>query len=118
MKLKTIFSLTLGAALSLSSAASTSTFIAQTAGDPAGQRTAAPANADLTDGEIRKVDKTTNKVTIKHGPIKNLDMPGMTMVFQTRNAALLDKVQAGDKVLFHAEKDGEKFFVTEIQPSR
>lgn len=118
MKLKTISSLTLGVALSLSSAAWTSVAVAQTAGKPTGESAAAPANADLTDGEIRKIDKASSKLTIKHGPIKSLDMPGMTMVFQVRSAALLDKVQAGDKVRFHAEKDGEKFFVTEIQPAR
>lgn len=93
---------------------------AQTASEHASHHASAdaPASADLTAGEIRKVDKAAGKLTIKHGAIKNLDMPGMTMVFQVRDAALLDKVQAGDKVRFRAENEGGKFLVTEIQPAR
>lgn len=63
------------------------------------------AQAALTDGEVRKVDKSTGKITLKHGEIKNLDMPPMTMVFSVKNKALLDKVKAGDKVKFAADKD-------------
>jgi Cu(I)/Ag(I) efflux system periplasmic protein CusF len=71
--------------------------------------------ASLTDGEIRKVDKEAGKVTIKHGEIKNLEMPGMTMVFTAKEKSLLDKVQAGDKVKFAAISDGGKMVVTDIQ---
>lgn len=60
--------------------------------------------ASLTEGEIRKVDKSAGKLTIRHGELKNVDMPPMTMVFRVRNAAMLDQVQAGDKVLFAVEK--------------
>lgn len=60
----------------------------------------------MTDGEVRKIDKETKKITIKHGEIKNLDMPGMTMVFQVKDVALLDPVKVGDKVKFVAEKAG------------
>lgn len=70
----------------------------------------------MTDGEIRKVDKDAGKVTIKHGDIKNLDMPGMTMIFLAKDKAMLDKVQAGDKVKFAVINDGGKLVVTEIQP--
>lgn len=73
-------------------------------------------SAEMTDGVIRKVDKNNNKITIKHGEIRNLDMPGMTMVFQVKQLELLDKVQAGDKVKFRAEKSGSAFVVTDIQP--
>ena len=76
----------------------------------------APAAADMTDAEVRKVDKEGGKLTLKHGAIKNLDMPGMTMVFQVKDKALLDKLQAGDKVKFKAVNDAGKFTVTEIQP--
>ena len=75
------------------------------------------ATAEMTDGEVRKVDKNAKKITIKHGPIKNLDMPGMTMVFQTRDQALLEKVQKGDKVKFRAAMDGNSMIITEIQPA-
>ena len=71
--------------------------------------------ASMTDGEIRKVDKEAGKVTIKHGEIKNLDMPGMTMIFTAKEKSLLDKVQAGDKVKFAVINDGGKMVVTDIQ---
>jgi Cu(I)/Ag(I) efflux system periplasmic protein CusF len=71
--------------------------------------------AEMTEAEVRKVDKDNKKITLKHGEIKNLEMPPMTMVFQVNDAALLDKVQAGDKVKFRAVNDGGKFTVTEIQ---
>ena len=72
--------------------------------------------AEMTDGEVRKVSKDTNKITLRHGEIKSLDMPPMTMVFQVRDPAMLDKVKAGDKVRFAAEKgpDGT-IVVTDIQ---
>ena len=76
----------------------------------------APAAADMTDAEVRKVDKEGGKLTLTHAAIKNLDMPGMTMVFQVKDKALLDKLQAGDKVKFKAVNDAGKFTVTEIQP--
>ena len=69
----------------------------------------------LSDGEIRKVDKDAKKITIKHGPLQNLDMPAMTMVFQVKDPAILDKVKAGDKVKFQAEKLGGAFTVTKIE---
>ena len=74
--------------------------------------------ADMTDGEIRKVDKDTKKITIKHGDIKNLDMPGMTMLFQVKDPAMLDMVKPGDKVKFRAEKAGGGLVVTEIQVAK
>jgi Cu/Ag efflux protein CusF len=80
------------------------------------QGAAPTAKAEMTDGEVRKIDKETKKVTLKHGPIKNLDMPSMTMVFQVPDASLLDKVKVGDKVLFVAANPGGKLTVTEIQP--
>lgn len=84
-----------------------------------GMRTAqaAPA-ADMTEGEVRKIDMEAGKLTLKHGEIKNLDMPGMTMVFVVKDKAMLDKLKAGDKVKFKAINDAGKFTVTEIQPVR
>ena len=78
----------------------------------------ATASADMADGEIRKVDVENKKITIKHGVIKNLDMPGMTMVFQVKDTAMLDKVKAGDKVRFTAEKADGAIVVTDIQPAK
>ena len=71
--------------------------------------------ASMTEGEVRKIDKQAKKITLKHGDIKNLDMPGMTMVFQVKDAALLDKVKAGDKVSFTAEKVDGDIVVTAIE---
>lgn len=82
------------------------------------QQSPVAASADLTDGEIRKVDKESKKITIKHGEIKNLEMPPMTMVFQVKDALMLDKVQTGDKVRFRVEKAGSGFVVTEIDAAK
>jgi Cu(I)/Ag(I) efflux system periplasmic protein CusF len=67
--------------------------------------TAAFAQAALTQGEVRKVDPANGKITLRHGEIKNLDMPPMTMVFGVKDKALLANVKAGDKVKFAADKD-------------
>jgi Cu/Ag efflux protein CusF len=71
-----------------------------------------------SEGEIRKVDKDAQKITIKHGPLKNLDMPPMTMVFRVKDAAMLDAVKPGDKVKFDAESVGGQFVVTRIEPAK
>jgi Cu(I)/Ag(I) efflux system periplasmic protein CusF len=62
------------------------------------------AATPMTQGEVKKVDKDSGKVTIKHGPLTNLDMPAMTMVFRVKDAAMLDQLKAGDKIKFEAEK--------------
>ncbi len=79
---------------------------------------ALPAIAQqLAEGEVRKVDKKAGTVTIKHGPIQAIDMPAMTMVFQAKDAAMLDRVKAGDKIRFQAEmRPGGKVAVTQIEP--
>ncbi len=73
--------------------------------------------ADMTDAEVRKVDKEAGKVTLKHGEIRNLDMPPMTMVFTATDKAMLDKLQPGDKVRFRADKTGGKYMLIEIVPA-
>ena len=78
---------------------------------------AAPAS-DMTDGEVRKIDMEAGKLTLKHAEIKNLDMPGMTMVFVVKDKAMLDKLKTGDKVKFKAINDGGKYTVTEIAPAK
>lgn len=79
---------------------------------------ASPASADMTDGEVRKVDKEASKVTLKHADIKSLDMPAMTMVFSVKDKAMLDSIKAGDKVRFKVVNDAGKFTVTEMQVVR
>lgn len=73
---------------------------------------------DMTDGEVLKVDKKAGKVTIKHGDIKNLNMPGMTMPFAVKNKALLDKAKAGDKIKFKVIMVGGDMVVTDIRKSK
>ena len=73
------------------------------------------AAADMTDAEVRKIDREAGKVTLKHADIKNLDMPAMTMVFVVKDKIMLDKLKAGDKVKFKAVNDAGKFTVTEMQ---
>ena len=76
------------------------------------------AAAEMTEGVVRKVDRDTGKVALKHGEIKHLDMPPMTMVFQARDPALLDGLKPGDKVLFSAETTaGGALVVTRIEPA-
>ena len=70
---------------------------------------------NMAEGEVRKVDKEQRKVTVKHGEIKNLEMPPMTMVFRVKDAALLDKVKEGDKIRFAAEKIEGNITITQIE---
>ena len=79
---------------------------------------ASQAAQSLSEGEVRKVDKDAKKLTIKHGPLENLDMPAMTMVFQVKDPAVLDQVKQGDKVKFVAEKQGAAYVVTQIEPAK
>jgi Cu(I)/Ag(I) efflux system periplasmic protein CusF len=67
-----------------------------------------------TDGEVKKIDKSQSKITIKHGEIKNLDMPAMTMVFRIKDSQQLDGVAVGDKIKFTAEKIDGTYVVTQI----
>ena len=78
---------------------------------------AAPAAGQMSQGEVRKVDKDAQKITIKHGPISNLDMPPMTMVFRVKDPALLDKVKAGDRIRFAADRIEGAYTVTRMEPT-
>jgi Cu(I)/Ag(I) efflux system protein CusF len=79
---------------------------------------ATAAQAQLAEGEIRKVDMEAKKITIKHGPVPSIDMPPMTMVYQVKDAALLERVKAGDKVKFDARKVDGQYVVTRIEPAK
>ncbi len=72
----------------------------------------------LTDAEVRKVDKEAGKITLRHGPIENLEMPAMTMVFNVKDASMLEVVKAGEKVRFAAEKLKGNFTVTRIEAAK
>lgn len=79
---------------------------------------AASAVAPTTDGEVRKVDKEQGKVTLKHGPITNLDMPGMTMVFNLADPKQLSTFKQGDKVKFAADNMNGVLTVTAIEVAK
>ncbi|HSW08682.1 copper-binding protein [Aquabacterium sp.] len=91
--------------------------VAAHAGSPA--QPAAPAASaaatPLASGEVRKVDKDAGKLTLRHGPIQNLDMPAMTMVFRVAQPAMLDKLKEGDKLRFAVERVNGAFTVTHIE---
>jgi Cu(I)/Ag(I) efflux system periplasmic protein CusF len=83
--------------------------------------TAAPASAksaDMSEGEVRKVDLQARKMTLKHGPLKNLDMPAMTMAFEVADPAMLAKVKVGDKVRFVAATPGGRLTITQLEAAR
>ena len=72
----------------------------------------------MTDGEVRKVDLDAGKLTLHHGPIANLEMPAMTMVFRVADPKMLDGLKAGDKLRFTAERVNGAITVTKIEPQR
>jgi Cu/Ag efflux protein CusF len=69
----------------------------------------------MAQGEVRRIDKENKKITLRHGEIKNLNMPPMSMVFQVRDPALLDKVLVGDKVRFRAVEEDGTLVITEME---
>lgn len=82
----------------------------------------APASAASqalpTQGEVRKVDISAGKLTLKHGPITHLDMPAMTMVFRVSDPALLAPLKQGDKVRFKADKVNGTYVVTAVEVAK
>jgi Cu/Ag efflux protein CusF len=83
---------------------------------PAMAQTGTPPR--LTEGEVRKIDKEAGKITIKHGEIRHMDMPPMTMVFVAKDKALLDQTRVGAMILFMATRDNGRMTVTDIQPAK
>lgn len=77
-----------------------------------------PQATDLAEGVVRRVDAAGGKITLRHGEIKHLDMPPMTMVFQVRDRALLNAVSTGAKVRFRVEQIDGAYVVTAIEPGR
>jgi Cu(I)/Ag(I) efflux system periplasmic protein CusF len=89
---------------------------ADTASQPIVVAQTAVVDSAMTDGEVKKVDKDAGKLTIKHGPLTNLDMPGMTMVFRVKDRAMLDQVKEGDKIRFVADRVDGAITVVELKP--
>ena len=95
--------------------------LAATEAQPGAQSPAATApmatNIKPTSGEVRKIDTDQGKLTIKHGPIDNLQMPAMTMVFKASKPEMLQNIKVGDKIEFRAESVAGAFLVTDIKPA-
>lgn len=79
---------------------------------------AASAPVPNADGEVRKIDPALGKITLRHGPIANLDMPAMTMVFRVAEPSLLEGLKVGDKVQFAAMDANGVLTVTAIKVLR
>ena len=77
-----------------------------------------PAEPVLTEGVVKKVDKDTGKITIQHGAIKNLGMGPMTMMFRVKDPAMLDQVQAGQKIRFHVDIIKGAYTVLQVEPAK
>ncbi len=99
---------------SVGAAQSTNKDIAVQGADKTGD---APVD-EMSDAEVKKIDKELGKITLKHGEIKSLGMPSMTMVFYVNDKTLLDQVQAGEKIKFKVIRENGKMLVTMIQKSK
>ena len=81
--------------------------------------TAAVAQNSPINGEVKKIDESAGKITLKHGPAKSLGMDeGMTMAYRVKDPAMLKQVKVGDKVQFEAESADNGYTVTKIQKSK
>jgi Cu/Ag efflux protein CusF len=78
----------------------------------------ASASDAMSAGEVRKVDKSAGKITIKHGPLKNIGMDAMTMVFRVKDQAMLEQVNVGDKIRFIAEEPSGQLTVTRLEKAQ
>lgn len=76
------------------------------------------AQPAMVSGEVRKVDLEAAKITLKHGEIKNLNIPAMTMSYRVKDAHWLANLQPGEKVMFRAERIDGQYTVTALEPQR
>jgi Cu/Ag efflux protein CusF len=77
------------------------------------------ATAQMADGQVTKIDESAGKITLKHGPLKKLDMDEpMTMVFKVQDPAMLKQVKVGDKVKFEADRVNGQITITKIEKGK
>jgi len=90
------------------------------AGDSSADNVAATTSTDsgqaMTSGVVKKVDKGAGKVTIRHGPMVNLGMPQMTMIFRVKDPEMLDRLKEGDEIRFVADKVDGAYTVIQFEP--
>lgn len=70
------------------------------------------------EAEVRRIDARGNRLSLRHGPIPNLDMPPMTMFFQVSDPAMLEQVKVGDRIRFSADKVNNQYTVMQWQPKQ
>ncbi len=92
--------------------------LAQSTGTPQKVDGQAAAKPEMVDAEIKKIDRDARKITLKHGPIKSLDMPGMTMVFQVKDGAMPADLKVGDKVKVAVEQTKSGYMVSAIESAK
>ena len=80
--------------------------------------TFAVAQNPMVDGVVTKIDAAQGKITLRHGPIKNLDMDAMSMVFRVQDPAMLTQLKVGDKVKFEADRVNGQITITKIQKAK
>ena len=114
----TISSLFAATTLALSGTAFAQTSAADHAAHHPAGASAPASTSSMADGEVRKIDREQGKVTLKHGSIASLDMPGMTMVFKVADPKMLDTLKQGDQVKFAADKVGGAITVTAIEVAK
>jgi len=83
-----------------------------------GSQAVKPATSDLYEGQVRRLNKETGRVTLAHGPLTGFDMPAMTMAFAVKDARQLTALKVGDKVKFALERSGENLVVTRIEATK
>jgi Cu/Ag efflux protein CusF len=108
----------LALALAMGCAASIAPAQDQAHGSHGAQAAQPAAAAGLVDAEVRKIDKEAGKITLRHGELKNLNMPAMTMVFRVKEASMLDQVQAGDQVRFSADRVNGAVTVVQLEAAK
>ena len=109
-----IVSIVLGCAMAVSATAYAAGDTGKTT-PASGAQQGANAKSSMSHGEVKKVDNAAGKLTIKHGPLENLDMEAMTMVFKVKDPAMLSQVKVGDKIDFVAEEVDGALTVTKLQ---
>jgi Cu(I)/Ag(I) efflux system periplasmic protein CusF len=81
--------------------------------------TATVAQAPMVNGQVTRIDEAAGKITLRHGPIKKLDMnEGMTMVFRVQDPAMLKQVKIGDKVKFDADRINGQITLMKIEKAK
>jgi Cu(I)/Ag(I) efflux system periplasmic protein CusF len=96
----------------------TLSYAASHAAAPTAAATATASTLPTVNAEVRRIDLENKKITLKHEDIKNLDMPGMTMVFQVKDAAMLENMKSGDKVVFTADRVNGAYTVMSMEKAK